>query len=380
MAIPRTRVREKVAEPRQATSRAERLEALHKKMAAHEMAGHWEGYGRQEELKPRLWRWPVIMECLQESSELVEIGRADWDDLVREGDRFFSDRRTVKLQSGRTLQMSVQMVKPGERAEGHRHTFNAMRFVVAGNRRAYTTADGEQMVMEPGDLMLQPYWAWHDHTNESDEPVIWLDLHDAKLVHFLADVNLKENWGEGPVQPITRPDGYSRQLYGFVGPRTVNLASRAVAYGYKWADTIAALEAAARGGSDRYGGVLVEYKNPVTGGPTVPTLSCRVQMLRPLEETRAHRHMGLTVYHVVQGRGITSVGQRDERAFRGGPAGMKVEAVTEELRWEKRDCFSIPSWRWHSHKNSSMNEPAILFSMTDAPVLQALGLYQEEGS
>jgi gentisate 1,2-dioxygenase len=36
--------------------------------------------------------------------------------------------------------------------------------------------------MGRGDLVLTPPWTWHDHGNESDEPMIWLDGLDLPLV------------------------------------------------------------------------------------------------------------------------------------------------------------------------------------------------------
>jgi gentisate 1,2-dioxygenase len=36
------------------------------------------------------------------------------------------------------------------------------------------------------------------------------------------------------------------------------------------------------------------------------------------------------------------------------------------------------SWNWHHFKNTSNNEPAIFFSVTDRPVLESLGLFREE--
>ena len=83
-----------------------------------------------------------------------------------------------------TLQMSFQLVKPGEVPECHRHTIAALRFVVEGHG-AYTTVEGEQMLMEPGDLILTPNWTWHDHANFTGEPVIWVDGLDSPLVSHM---------------------------------------------------------------------------------------------------------------------------------------------------------------------------------------------------
>ena len=43
-----------------------------------------------------------------------------------------------------------------------------------------------------------------------------------------------------------------------------------------------------------------------------------------------------------------------------------------------REMSSIPAWSCHEHANDSQTEVAALFAFTDAPVMQALGLYREE--
>ena len=109
---------------------------------------------------------------------------------------------------------------------------------------------------------------------------------------------------------------------------------------------------------DPYDGVLLEYANPLTGGHTLQTFSCTIQLLRPNEKTRSHRHTSTAVYHAFRGKGMT-----------------KVSA--NELKWDKGDIFVVPPWQYHSHENRS-SEDAILFSITDRPSTEALGLYREE--
>ena len=368
-------------------ARAKQLESLQQRMAANSMAGHWESHreGRGD-LKPDVWRWPQIMSFLGEAGDLVEIGRAGWDDLVEINGRFYSDRRTVMLENpgapgskgaSRTIQMSIQLVKPGEVAEAHRHTFNALRFVVQAGEGMYTTVDGEQIMLEPGDLASSPNWSWHDHVNPTDKPTIWLDVHDARLSSLLCG-GFKENWAEGPAQPITKPDGYSRQRLGVTRPQTPVAANKAPPYSYKWTDTLKALEEmAAAGESDPHEGILLEYTNPLTGGPTVPTISCRIQMLRPGEATRPHRHTGSAIYHVVRGQGVTPVAER-RRDRIDGVRDYQGKGDLQDLEWGERDCFTVPSWAWHEHRNLSKTEPVILFSICDRPALEALGFYQEE--
>lgn len=218
--------------------------------------------------------------------------------------------------------------------------------------------------MEPGDLVLTPSWTWHDHYNRGERNIVWLDVLDIHLMNHL-DTNFHENYGEGPAQPVVKSEGYSRHRLGPVRPRTEHPGNRALPYTYKWRDTLPVLEAMAEAGDDDpFDGVLLQYANPVTGGPTMPTIDCRVQWLRPGQATRNHRHTGSTIYHVMQGEGVTVAG-RDRKE---GAA----------MNWSRQDCFVVPSWHWHHFRNASGAEPAILFSVTDRPVMESLNLYGEE--
>ena len=68
------------------------------------------------------------------------------------------------------------------------------------------------------------------------------------------------------------------------------------------------------------------------------------------------------MYHTVQGQGVTILGKAHDK----------------ELPWGEKDCFFVPPWHWHEHRNLSSREPAILFSITDRPTVQSLGFYREE--
>ena len=94
-----------------------------------------------------------------------------------------------------------------------------------------------------------------------------------------------------------------------------NPSNAALPYNYKWRDAERALkEICASGHRDAHDGVLLEYSHPITGGPTMPTIGCWVQMIPPGESTKPHRHTSSTIYHVVQGDGVTTVGQKKATA------------------------------------------------------------------
>ena len=73
---------------------------------------------------------------------------------------------------------------PGEIARAHRHSAAALRLIIEG-KGGYTVVNGERVPMYPGDLVLTPNWCWHDHANDTDAPMIWLDGLDTPLVRML---------------------------------------------------------------------------------------------------------------------------------------------------------------------------------------------------
>ncbi len=103
----------------------------------------------------------------------------------------------------------------------------------------------------------------------------------------------------------------------------------------------------------------MDYVNPLTGGPVMPTIGASMQLLRPGERTKAHRHTGSFVYQVAKGRGYSIMNGR-------------------RYEWGERDIFALPSWTLHEHANLSETDDACLFCFNDLPVMRALALYREE--
>jgi gentisate 1,2-dioxygenase len=276
-----------------------------------------------------------------------------------------SERRVVRLVNPglnqqqafatHTIQISFQYVQPGENARAHRHTPAALRFVVQGNG-AYTTVNGQQCIMEPGDLILTPKLTWHDHSNDSKEPMLWLDGLDFPLVQALHQV-MQERYSERR-QPIEKN---SEEVMDRLGAALRHGVAIADFFHYKWRDTEKALRDLTHSptAKDRFDGYLLEYRNPLTGGPTMTTIQCAMQLLPAKEETETHRHTSTVIYHAFRGRGATQIGE-------------------QRFDWEQGDSFVVPLWYPHRHVNRSPSDDAILFSMSDAPVLKALDLYREE--
>lgn len=307
-------------------------------------------------VKPWVWRWQDVRPRLLRAAELVTAQEAERRVLYLVNPGLGEQPGLPVTQ---TLYAGLQIILPGEVARSHRHTATALRFVVEGEG-AYTSVNGEQTFMEPGDFILTPNWTWHDHGNTSDRPMIWLDGLDIPLVVYLNQIFYEPYAAER--YPLTRAPEESAWKYGAgLTPRwEQHRAPYSPIVNYKWKRTYEALRAlAAEGRGNPYDDVVFEYTNPLTGGPALPTMSAFIQLLRPGRETRAHRHTSSAVYLVVKGRGLT-------------------EIDGQEFPWDEHDVFVLPTWARHRHVNASSTEEAILFSFTDEAVLRSLGLYREE--
>jgi len=302
---------------------------------------------------PWLWRWKELAALALRAGELVPIERG-------------GERRVLalvnpglggKYATTHTLWGAVQILLPGEIAPAHRHTPAAIRFILQGEG-GFTTVEGDKCLMSPGDLVLTPPWTWHDHGTEGREPVIWFDGLDLPLAHDL-DAVFFEPYPEH-VQPVARVNDAERRFgTGQLLPTWERRADRSSPlYNYKWPETREALDRLAQGEGSPFDDVALEYANPTTGGPVLPTLACWIQLLRPGVRPRAHRHASSAVYVVFEGSGESIIGG-------------------QRFLWERGDMFVIPPWTWHEHANPTGGE-AILFSIHDTPVMEALGLYREE--
>ncbi len=58
------------------------------------------------------------------------------------------------------------------RTLGHRHSIEAVIYIQQG--KGYSVIDGVKQYWEAGDLICVPFFAWHLHHNEADEPMIHL--------------------------------------------------------------------------------------------------------------------------------------------------------------------------------------------------------------
>ncbi len=300
---------------------------------------------------PAIWRWQAVRPQLMRAAELISTKEAERRVLHLENPAL---RGTNCITT--TVVAGLQIILPGEIAPTHRHSPNALRFIVEGVG-AYTTVDGERVSMRPGDFVTTPGWTWHDHGNVGPDPVVWLDGLDVPLANLFG-AYFREVYPQD-TQPLSRLEGDPAVRYGSgllpVDHRPNGHASPLLCYPYE--RTREALARLARNGEPHPShGFKLRYVNPANGGHPFPTMAAFMQLLLRGFTGRKYCSTDSAVYNVVEGCGRVEMGDSD---FAFGP----------------HDVFVVPSWQPH---RISANSECLLFSYSDRPAQEALGFWREQ--
>jgi gentisate 1,2-dioxygenase len=295
-----------------------------------------------------LWRWatmrPLMLGTIHVSSPAAVERRVL--SLVNPENCAVEDESTV-----RTISAALQILLPGEAARPHRHSMNALRFVLEGSG-AYTIVDGKRCLMEEGDLILTPGWCWHEHEHRGNGPIIWLDVLDVPFHNVIGTSAFEP----GPVHdlPATIEDGVFVQA-GLLPDNRPGDSSYSPVFRYPKGAAVAALKMmpVAPDGSRR-----LRYANPTTGGPVMALLDCTLTEIAAGQPTQPARTNANAVVAVVDGEGESVIG-------------------SQLVRWGPKDVFSIPQDQWVSHTARTQSR---LFTTSDREIYRRLGLLYEESS
>lgn len=338
------------------------LEAYYEDLAKQDTGALWTVANSIEPWEPTptsdpvLWRWddlrPQVLRAI---------------DLVRPED---AGRRVVYLRNPKRREVSaacgwlfsgIQTMKAGERAGAHRHAASALRFIMEGTG-AYTIVEGHKMSLGAKDFVLTPNGTWHEHGIEEDgSTCLWQDGLDIPLTNAL-EANFYEVHPDD-YQASNLPLDDSPATYG--SPALMPELDKwdqpySPLLKFRWDQTYDALQNYARvtDGSP-YDGVIMRYINPKTGADPMLTMGANMQLLRPSEHTKAHRHTGNIIYQVAKGEGYSVINGK-------------------RFDWKEKDIFCVPPWMWHEHCNTQSGEDACLFSFHDLPTMRKLGFYAEQ--
>lgn len=334
------------------------LGGLYERLAEQSLQPLWEMPGLLTEEPnvqgvPFRWAGRELRELGRRAGELVPVDRG-------------GDRRVLACcnpglggapYAVSTLWAAVQYLRGHEVAPAHRHTPSALRFIVEGSG-VWTLVDGDPLHMGTGDLILTPSWTFHEHHNPGDHPMIWLDVLDLPIVTALDAVFFEQ----GPAERAdARAAGCSVSERWFGGgPGLIPADAPALPPGrspllaYRWADTDRALAAQLDvSGSDH---ATLRYSDPVRGGDVLPTMRCEIARVTARASTDTVRQTGGRVLCVLHGTGEIRIG-------------------SQRFAVEPGDILAVPSWTpWSVHATAEVD----LFSTSDAPVLESLGLMRTQ--
>jgi gentisate 1,2-dioxygenase len=115
------------------------------------------------------YRWDATRAALQKMADAGDVTPAD--DVM-----FQYVNPVTGLGTFPTIACCIQMIRPGVRTHSHRHTGSAVYHVVEGSGE--TVIDGKTYAWEPGDFLVIPPNAWHEHANETSEPSVLFSIQD----------------------------------------------------------------------------------------------------------------------------------------------------------------------------------------------------------
>jgi len=238
----------------------EDLQAFYQDLEAHSLAALWNqggGGGPEPRSKavPFVWHWRDVRPQAMRAAELVGTEQAERRVLL------LANPGLPFRAATNTLTANIQVVMPGEIARAHRHTAAALRLIIE-SEGGYTVVNGHRIPMLPGDLVLTPNWTWHDHANDSDSPMIWLDGLDSPLIRML-ECGFREEY-EAESQPVGAGTDPSFARYGAGGLRPAWEPAPTAKYSplwhYPYTQAREALERlAAEGPASPFDGVIMEY-------------------------------------------------------------------------------------------------------------------------
>src|SRR5262245_34328494 len=322
---------------------------------------------------PHHWRWKEYSEYLNRISEVAR--KADVSPIE------FADRQSIlllnpglngRLQVTSTIRCAISIYNPGDIAPVHIHSPNASRTILS-EKGGYTNVEGERCEAVRGDLIITPNGTWHDHGNDSDTPVVWIDMLDWPLLEVLdlawVDLDYKGASDErnAKIQKTVHTDGYSSRLYGHGGlkPTFVN-HKRGWGHNpdamihYRGADVRDALHGLRQEQGDPYEGIQLEFVNPANGGPVGCTLQYAAQLLRPGEATLPKRETSNTFMVVMDGGGYTEIGDK-------------------HFAWTQNDIVVMPNFLWRRHVNTGKSD-AVLYTVSDTALMRNIGQYRAQGN
>ena len=294
------------------------------------------------------WRWDALQPLIDQAVAAVSMQDAERR-VLSLANPYFSQGRSGLA---RNLSGALQILLPGERARPHRHSMNAIRFVLQGNG-ATTLVDGKPYPMAERDLILTPGWTWHEHVHDGTERMVWFDSLDSPLHAHLGTTEFEP----GPVRDLQSNTADAAFIAAGMVPAALQpeRSSYSPLFRYPWGDACRALDGmAARPDGTR----LLRYVNPLNGQAVTALMDCYLLALSSGNAAETRRANSNMVCVVADGEGQSQIGEN-------------------RIDWSRNDVFTIPRLNLYAH--SAATRDAKLFIVSDREVFRRLALLSQKG-
>ncbi|MCH4815791.1 MAG: cupin domain-containing protein [Saccharolobus sp.] len=312
---------------------------------------------------PYKWDYEIARKFLYKIAEYISPKESERRviHLVNPGLREMKPYDTLAIAP--TLTGGIQLIKAGEYAPAHRHTPTNLRLILeAPNDGAYIIYDGYKMNLEVGDVLVQSNWTLHEHHNDGKSDLIWFSGLDSPFLLYLGAIFYSKS--EEKFQTNEEGDVILDTLGNNLKPLTISTQSYNPLIKYPFSRTKRALtELNEHNKIDEYEGIVVEYTNPINGGPALPTIDIKMRLIRSKTELKPIRSTENTIFIPVEGYVTFDIIESNMGSLR--------------INLKTRDPLVIPSWTKYRIINDD-DKAAILFSYSDRPIFDAFGLYRKE--
>ncbi len=239
----------------------------------------------------------------------------------------------------RTMDALAHEFEPGSRTTVHRHSWDAMVFVVAG--WGWTEIDGERVDWGPGDSLHLPASAWHRSGNDGTTTARYLTFSSEPMLDTMG-MSVLEEAGDTEVAELPGRPAFTSEL-----PGDEPYARRVRRLGRE--------QTARRNGRLHTSWDDLELLNTPRGTRTTFLLDRAIGYqasgitmamfeIGPGRAQSMHRHPGEAWLYVVEGSGHSYVGTEPE----GG----------KNHPWKKGDLIVVDHFLWHQHFNDDPDRTA----------------------
>jgi len=232
----------------------------------------------------------------------------------------------------RMLDALVHEIDPGTVTTIHRHSWDAILFMVEGS--GWTEVNGVRYDWKPWDAFHIPAWSWHRHGNDgrktgrfmsySSEPTLWT-----------FGMSVLEDAGHAAVATLPPPppsspgipgdDPYARRVRR-IDQETKKRRSGRIHTPYDEQD----LQVTPRG-------TRTKFLNDRSIGSQASGLTQVMIQFAPGKTQSLHRHPGEAWLYVVEGHGHSFMGIAPDKG--------------QHYRWKKGDLIIVDHFLWHQHFN-----------------------------